>query len=64
MEPLVVKPEDASHLLGVSRATVYRLIATGELPSLRVGSDRRVSVETLRRWLAEREESQKCESPC
>jgi len=23
MEPLVVKPEDASHLLGVSRATVY-----------------------------------------
>ena len=30
------------HRLGVSRATVYRLLASGELPSIALGRSRRV----------------------
>ncbi len=44
-----------SHLaehLGLSRRTVARILARGELPSLRIGRRRLVRLADLRRWLA------------
>ena len=39
---------DAGHMLGVSRSTIWRMIRRGELPSIRQGGRRLVSVDALR----------------
>lgn len=39
---------DAGHTLGVSRSTVWRMIRRGELPSIRQGGRRLVSVDAVR----------------
>jgi excisionase family DNA binding protein len=36
-EPLVWTVEETGHLLGISRAHTYELVARGELPHLRLG---------------------------
>lgn len=43
-----------SHLaerLGLSRRTIYRILARGELPSLQIGRRRLVRLTELSRWL-------------
>jgi len=49
-EPILIRPSQAALLLSVSRSTVYELIASGQLPSVKVG-DRmiRVPVAAIRR---------------
>lgn len=41
----------AARLLDVHRATVYRLIATAGLPTVRIGSKTRVPLARLREWI-------------
>jgi len=43
-------PEVAQHLR-LGRTTVYRLIGTGELPSIKVGGSRRVTASALQVFL-------------
>lgn len=50
----VVRVEDAAQLCGVSRARMYQLIGSGEIPSLTIGRARRVPIAELRRWLESR----------
>lgn len=52
----LMNPGEAAAALGISRATLFRLIASGTLPSVKVGGSRRVGVKTLKRWLDAREE--------
>jgi excisionase family DNA binding protein len=54
MEPVLVRPEEAAEMLRLSRARVYELIGSGELPSVKVGRFTRVSVDVLREWVAVR----------
>lgn len=35
--PLAYRPDDAAHVLGVSRATIYRMIAAGDLKARQIG---------------------------
>lgn len=51
-EPLLVRVEEAARLLSLSRATVYRMMDSGELPSVRRGTARRVLLTALREWIA------------
>jgi excisionase family DNA binding protein len=44
---LLLRTDDAAIAIGCSRKTVYRLIARGQLSSVRVGSDLRVSLSAL-----------------
>lgn len=53
-EKLLVKPERAAEMTDLCRATIYKLIANGEIPSIRIGSSRRVPVEALRQWIADK----------
>jgi excisionase family DNA binding protein len=53
MERLLLKPEEAATALGLGRATTYALLATGTLPSVRVGRAVRVPAEALRQWVAD-----------
>ena len=55
MEPLLLKPSEVMKLLGIGRSLTYELIASGDLPSVKVGRCVRVSRAALVRWISERE---------
>ncbi|MGI8753522.1 MAG: helix-turn-helix domain-containing protein [Acidimicrobiales bacterium] len=45
---LLLTAEEAAQVLGVGRTTVYGMLRTGQLASVRIGSARRVSVRRSR----------------
>jgi excisionase family DNA binding protein len=47
------RPQEIARLLGLSKTTVYRLLASGRLPGRRLGSAWVVLEEDLRRALEE-----------
>ena len=51
-EPLLVRVEVAARLLSLSRSTVYEMLASGELPSVRRGAARRIPVTAIQAWVA------------
>ncbi len=53
--------EEAAARLGISRALVFRLIARGEFPSVRLGGRRLVPVAALELWLADAVERQQAD---
>lgn len=53
-QPLLLKPSKVAELLGLGRSQVYRMLATGELPSVKLGSSVRVPVADFQRWLEAR----------
>ena len=54
-EPLLLNISQVAKLLGLSRTKVYALIATEGLPVIPFGRALRVSPESLRQWLQQRE---------
>lgn len=52
VDKLLYTPVDAAHALGLSRSTIYVLMASGEVPSVRIGTSRRIPAEGLRRYVA------------
>lgn len=48
---LAFKVEETASRLAISRASTYRLIASGELGSIKVGRSRRVTAEQLDDYL-------------
>lgn len=51
MSKLLVKPEEASELMGVSRSTIYELMRSGELDSVLIRSSRRIPVAAIERYI-------------
>jgi excisionase family DNA binding protein len=51
MDRLLVRPTEAAEILGLGRSKVYELLASGELPSVRIGKSIRVPLEALRQWV-------------
>lgn len=54
MDKLLLRPEEAAVLLGVSRSKMYALLASREVPSVRLGGSLRVPVGRLQEWLGTR----------
>jgi hypothetical protein len=52
--PLVVKPKIAWKMLACSNTRGYELIAAGELDSFLDGRSRKITVESIRRYIARR----------
>ena len=48
---LLVTPRQAAQALGVGRSTIYELLASGELESVRIGTSRRIPVDALDRYV-------------
>ena len=46
---------EAAKLLSVSRGTMYRLLASGEVPTVRVRGLTRVSLAALEAWVREQQ---------
>ncbi len=57
MDKLLLKPTEVADVLRIGRSLVYGLLATGELPSIRVGRCIRVPAASLERWLATKEKA-------
>jgi len=51
-QPLLLHADEAAALLNLGRSTVYRLMASGELPTVRVGRAVRIPRGGLLRWIA------------
>lgn len=47
MMPLLLRPEEAARVLGVGRSTLFELLRSGALRSVKVGRCRRISANAL-----------------
>lgn len=52
VDVLVVKPDEAAAMLRCGKSIIYKMMASGDLPVIRVGADRRIPVDALRHWVA------------
>ena len=52
--PLLFRVEEAARMLGVSRATLYKLIDAEDLPTVRFGKSVRVPRKALEEWVIEK----------
>jgi excisionase family DNA binding protein len=52
--PLLVRVEEAARILSLGRSTIYELLASGELPSVTIGTARRIPLTAIHNWVAER----------
>ena len=55
MERMLLKPTEVAEVLRIGRSLVYSMLATGQLPSIRVGRCIRVPSESLETWLKAQE---------
>ena len=51
MNKLAYRPAEAADISGISRTTLYKALATGELRSGKVGAARIILHDDLRAWL-------------
>jgi len=55
LEKLLLTATEAAEAIGVGRTRIYELLASGQIPSVKIGRSVRVPTEALRRWIKERE---------
>lgn len=53
--PEICTPEQVADYLGVSRNTIYRWCAEGDIPSIKVRKVRRIKKSSLMKWLEDHE---------
>jgi excisionase family DNA binding protein len=51
VDKMLYTPTEAAQVLSISRSTIYLLMARGDVPSVRIGSSRRIPVDGLRRYV-------------
>lgn len=51
MDNMLLRATEVAGALGVGRATAYQLMASGALPTVRIGRSVRVPAEALRAWV-------------
>lgn len=54
-QPLLVDDRTAASLLGVSPRSIWSIAASGELPSLQIGRRKLYSMDSLRKFIRQRE---------
>jgi hypothetical protein len=55
--PLVVKPKDARRMLNCGHTRLYELLGAGQLESFLDGRSRKITVESIRRYISRRLEA-------
>lgn len=58
IEPFLLTVPQAAKALGISRAMLYKLIKSGELPCIHIGRAARVRVSDLRRLIQAHEHNE------
>lgn len=57
VEKLMLRPAEVAAALSIGRTTCYALIASGEIPSRKIGRSLRVSTAALKAWAEARDGS-------
>ena len=57
MDRLLLKPTEVAEMLRIGRSLVYGMLATGEIPSIRVGRCIRVPKASLEKWINDQEKA-------
>ena len=52
--PLLFRPTEAAHALGLGRSTIYELMRSGELPVIHIGRAARIPCQAVEAWISER----------
>ena len=52
--PLLLRAEEAARLTSLGRSTIFKMLACGELPAVRVGRAVRVRRSDLEKWIDSR----------
>lgn len=55
-ERLSYRPEEAAKIIGCSRDTIFKLLASGQLKGWKIGAARFISADEIRRFIREREQ--------
>ena len=55
-QSLLLRPDEVALRLGIGRSKVYALINSQSIPSVQIGGSVRVPLESLKQWIAEREQ--------
>lgn len=55
MEKLLLKPMEVAKVLGIGRSLVYEMLATKELPSIRIGRCIRIPANALEKWIEDKQ---------
>jgi excisionase family DNA binding protein len=50
-EKLLLSPDEGCVAIGVKRSTMFKLLASREIPSIKVGRLRRIPVAALHNWV-------------
>jgi excisionase family DNA binding protein len=53
-DALLLKVEDSARILQTGRSTVFKLIATGELPAIKIGRTTRIPRAAIEKFVSER----------
>lgn len=53
IDPMFMKVNDVARLLNVSRTTIYKLMWSGELASIKVGGSRRIPVTSFQDFICD-----------
>ena len=57
MDQLLLRPDEVASALGLGRSKTYQMLASGEIPVVRIGRSVRVPAEALKIWVKQRVES-------
>lgn len=50
-DALLLRPEEAARRLSIARSSLYELVLTGEIKSLKIGRSRRIPLEALEDYI-------------
>jgi excisionase family DNA binding protein len=53
VEALLLRADEAAVVLGIGRTKVFEMLASGELPAIRIGRCVRIPKDRLERWIDE-----------
>ncbi len=51
----IITLDQVAQMLKVHPSTIYRMVKKGQIPCFKIGSDWRFNVESIERWLGDRE---------
>lgn len=59
MDRMLLKPMEVAQKLGIGRSLVYEMLATRELPSIRIGRCIRILSSDLENWIESKKDNDK-----
>lgn len=55
--PLALRVHQVADVLQIGKGKAYELVASGQIPSIRIGRSLRVPTEALRKWIESQQQS-------